>query len=202
MKITISIPNTKKSERFPGKNKLLAHHTIEWLNEELKTLPKEWEVELIEIASAWTEEAITPYKKFMSPYQDDHQKSLEALQKSSDADLHVHLQVTNYERRAQLLVDAINTCIKADSDVVTSFKTYRDNYSWREIVKTPRGHMFCHNKRNNDFKHYYDGSIYVAKNLSKLWDYDAKWDFIWNGYGPVVDVDYPYEIDKGIIAIN
>ena len=38
------------------------------------------------------------------------------------------------------------------------------------------------------------GAIYVARDLSKLWDYDAKWDFVWNGHNPVVDVDYPQDL--------
>ena len=194
MHILISIPNTKKSERFPGKNKLLAHHTIEWLNEELKTLPKEWEVEVVEIVSPWTDETITPYQKFNSGYEDDHQKSLEALQKAFKADVHVHLQVTQPKRRVGLLRDAVNTLLTTNADVVSSYVTWKNDYSWREIVKTPKGHMFCHDRRSNEWKHFYDGSIYVARDLTKLWDYDAHWEFVWNGHNPVVDVDYPQDL--------
>lgn len=196
MRLIVSIPNTKQSERFPGKNKLLAEHTIQWLNEELKTLPKEWEVEVVEITSPWTDETITPYQKFNSGYEDDHQKSLEALQKAFKADLHVHLQVTQPKRRVGLLKDAVNTLLTTNASVVSSYVTWKNDYSWREIVKTPKGHMFCHDKRNNDWKHFYDGAIYVAKDLSKLWDYDAKWDFVWNGHNPVVDVDYPHDLNN------
>ena len=200
MKILISIPNTKKSERFPGKNKLLAQHTIQWINQALaySDLPDDWDIELVEVVSPWTDETITPYQKFNSGYEDDHQKSLEALQKAFKADVHVHLQVTQPQRRVGLLKDAVNTLLATNADVVSSYVTWKNDYSWREIVKTPKGHMFCHDRRSNEWKHFYEGSIYVARDLTKLWDYDAEWQWVWNGHQRVVDIDYEEDLPSGI----
>lgn len=198
MKLLISIPNTKKSERFPGKNKLLAQHTIQWINQELaySDLPEDWDIELVEIVSPWTDETITPYQKFNSGFEDDHQKSLEALQKAFKADVHVHLQVTQPQRRRGLLRDAVNTLLATNADVISSYVTWKNDYNWREIVKTSKGHMFSFDKRSNEWKHYYDGAIYVAKDLTKLWDYDAHWDFVYNTHSPVVDIDYEVQLGK------
>lgn len=168
MHVVISIPNTKKSERFPGKNKLLAQYTVDWLNEELKTLPKEWEVEVVEITSPWTDETVTPYKKFLVAYENDHQKALEALQKAFPCDLHIHLQVTNYERRVGLLKDAINTLLATNASVVSSYVTWKNDYSWREIVKTAKGHMFSYDKRSNEWKHFYDRFDICRKRFIKV----------------------------------
>jgi hypothetical protein len=167
MRIILSIPNTKKSTRFPGKNKLLAHHTIEWLNEELKTLPKEWEVEVVEITSPWTDEICTPYQKFQVAYENDHQKALEALQKAFPCDLHVHCQLTQPKRRVGLLKDCINTLLMTKADVVGTYVTWRNDLNWREIVKTQKGFMFCYDKRNEELKHFYDRSFICKQRRSK-----------------------------------
>jgi hypothetical protein len=168
MRIIVSIPNTKQSERFPGKNKLLAQYTVDWLNEELKTLPKEWEVEVVEIVSPWTDEICTPYQKFQVAYENDHQKALEALQKAFPCDLHIHLQVTNYERRVGLLKDAVNTLLATNASVVSSYVTWKNDYSWREIVKTAKGHMFSYDKRSNEWKHFYDRIDICRKRFIKV----------------------------------
>lgn len=158
-------------------------------------MPEEWEVKVVEIISPWTEETVTPYQKFDVPYENDHQKALEYLQKRSDVDLHVHCQLTQPKRRVGLLRDAIETLLMTKADVVSSYVTWSNDYSWREIVKTPKGHMFCYDKPKNEQKSFYDGAIYVAKDLTKLWDYNAKWDFIWNYSGPVVDIDYKAQLE-------
>lgn len=161
-------------------------------------LPEDWDIELVEVVSPWTDETITPYQKFNSGYENDHQKSLEALQKAFKADVHVHLQVTQPQRRVGLLKDAVNTLLATDADVVSSYVTWKNDYSWREIVKTPKGHMFCHDRRSNEWKHFYEGSIYVARDLTKLWDYDAEWQWVWNGHQRVVDIDYEEDLPSGI----
>lgn len=193
-KLLISIPNTKKSERFPGKNKLLAHHTVDWLNEELKNLPPEWEVKVVELVSPWTEEYISPYQKFDVPYENEHYKSLEYLQKHVEVDLHIHLQVTQPKRRCGLLKDAIETLIMTKADVVSSYVSWRNDLSWRELKRNGERIMFDKELRSDEHKTFYDGSIYVAKDLSKIFDTDATWDWVFNYSGPVCDIDYREEI--------
>lgn len=194
MKLLISIPNTKKSERFPGKNKLLSQYTVDWLNEELKNLPEEWEVKVLELVSPWTEEYVTTYDKFDVPYDNEHQKSLEYLQKRVEADLHIHVQVTQPKRRRGLFKDAVNTYLTTNADVISSYVTWRDDLSWRELKRNGNRVMFNKELRSEEHKTYYDGAIYVAKDLSKIFDTNAQWDWVYNYAGPVCDIDYREEM--------
>lgn len=194
MKLLISIPNTKKSERFPGKNKLLSQYTVDWLNEELKNLPEEWEVKVLELVSPWTEEYVTTYDKFDVPYDNEHQKSLEYLQKRVEADLHIHVQVTQPKRRRGLFKDAVNTYLTTKADVISSYVTWRDDLSWRELKRNGNRVMFNKELRSEEHKTYYDGAIYVAKDLSKIFDTNAQWDWVYNYTGPVCDIDYREEM--------
>lgn len=196
MKILVSIPNTKASTRFPGKNKLLAPATIEWLNNELTNLPEEWEVKVVELISPWTEEYITTYDKFDVPYENEHQKSLEYLQKRVEADLHIHVQVTQPKRRCGLFKDVVDTFLMSEPDVVSSYVSWRDDLSWRELKRNGERVMFNKELRSEEHKTYYDGAIYCAKDLSKIFDTDAQWDWVHNYSGPVLDIDYREELKQ------
>lgn len=202
MRLIVSIPNTKQSERFPGKNKLLAQYTVDWLNEELKTLPKEWEVEVLEITSPWTDETCTPYKKFLVAYENDHQKSLEALQKAFPCDLHVHCQLTQPKRRCGLLKDCINTLLMGQAEVVSTYVTWRNDYNWRELTRSGDRVMFDKSKRSEDKVSLYDGSLYVSYDAAKIFDTTCVWDWVRNGSHPVVDVDYKEDLPKGILELK
>lgn len=202
MKILISIPNTKKSERFPGKNKLLAQHTVDWINEELKTLPDDWEVEVVEITSPWTDEICTPYQKFEVPYENDHQKALEYLQKRSDATLHVHCQLTQPKRRVGLLKDCINTLLIGQAEVVSTYVTWRNDYSWRELKRFGDRVMFDKSKRSEDKVSLYDGSLYISHDATKIFDTTCVWDWVRNYSGPVVDIDYKEDLLSGISELK
>lgn len=48
-RIKVIIPNSKESERLPNKNRILRHYTLQWLEDELKTLPKKWKIEVDEL---------------------------------------------------------------------------------------------------------------------------------------------------------
>lgn len=202
MHLIVSIPNTKQSERFPGKNKLLAQYTVDWLNEELKTLPKEWEVEVVEITSPWTDETCTPYKKFNVPYQNEHQKALEYLQKHTHADLYIHCQLTQLKRRRGLLKDCINTLLMTKADVVSTYITWRNDYSWRELKRSGDRVMFDKSKRSEDKVSLYDGSLYVSHDATKIFDTTCVWDWVRNGSHPVVDVDYKEDLPFGKIELK
>lgn len=190
-KITITIPNTKESTRYNGKNKDLAHYTIQWLNEELETIKDDYDISIFEIISDKTPEKVTPYTAYKIPNEihDDHEKILNTLYKDiyRIADVQVHLQLTNFNRRKGLLKDAIEMFINGNNDVVSSYSLWYDDYSWREI----KDNKFDKSKRNEDLKRYYDGSIYVFTNPKYIFDIDnSKWEFVKNTKSPIVDIDY------------
>lgn len=152
--------------------------------------------------SPFTDEVCTPYKKFEVSFEDDHQKALECLQKSSDADLHVHCQLTQPKRRRKLLVDSVNTFLMSEPDVVATYVSWRNDYSWREIRKYGDKFMFDKNIRSSDRKSFYDGALYVAKDLTNIFNTDLRWDWVYNYTGPVVDVDYREDIENNLGRIE
>lgn len=188
MKILISIPNTKSSERFPMKNSILAHHTTHWLEKELISLEEEYEIEIVEIISDNTPEKVTHYQEHKVPVEisDNHQAILEHTHNAFNPDIHIHLQLTNYKRRNGLIKDSINTLIDSGADVVSSYVEWMDDYSWREI----RNNKFNNTLRTNIYKQYYDGSIYTFKKPSSVFDLTTEWRFIFNRKAPVCDIDY------------
>lgn len=156
MKILVSIPNSKKSTRFPGKNKALSHYTIDWLKQELSNIPADWEVEIVEVVSPFTDEICTPYKKFEVIEPDNHQKLTQALQKAFPEHIHVHCQLTNFKRRRGLLVDCINTLLYTKAEVVSTYCSWRNDTSWRELKKLDGKVMFNPYLRSNERKAFYD----------------------------------------------
>lgn len=167
MEILVSIPNTKRSKRFPGKNKLLAASTIEWLDKEIAHLPEDWNVRIIEVVSPFTDEFCTSYEKFMVSYEDDHLKLTEALQKSFSVDLHVHLQLTQPKRRVGLLKDCIDTLITTNADVVGTYVTWRNDYNWRELKRNGDKVMFDKSKRSEDQVSLYDRSTILYEGFNE-----------------------------------
>lgn len=194
MKVLISLPNSKKSTRFPGKNKVLAHFTTDWLEDELKTLPEDWQVKCIEVISPFTDENCTNYEKFMVTYEDDHLKLTEEIQKTFTADIHVHCQLTQPRRRKGLLKDCINTLLVTNADVVSTYVKWRNDYNWRELKRNGDKVMFTKALRNDEQVSLYDGALYVTRELPKIFDTELTWDFVYNGTGPVWDVDYKEEL--------
>lgn len=188
MKILISIPNTKSSERFPMKNSILAHHTTHWLEKELISLEDEYEIEIVEIISDNTPKKVTHYQEHKVPVEisDNHQAILEHTHKAFNPDIHIHLQLTNYKRRNGLIKDSINALIDSGADVVSSYVEWMDDYSWREI----KNNKFNNTLRTNIYKQYYDGSIYTFKKPSSVFDLTTEWRFIFNRKAPVCDIDY------------
>lgn len=193
-KLLISIPNTKASTRFPGKNKVLAHYTVDWLNEELKSLPADWQVKVIEVVSPFTDETCTPYEKFLVSYEDDHLKLTEALQKAFSVDMHIHVQLTQPKRRRGLLKDCINTLLATKADVVSTYVTWRNDYNWRELKRKDDKVMFTKELRSDEHVSLYDGALYCARELPKIFDTELTWDFVYNGTRPVCDIDFREEI--------
>lgn len=188
MKILISIPNTKSSERFPMKNSILAHHTTHWLEKELISLEDEYKIEIVEITSDNTPEKVTHYQEHKVPDEisDNHQAILEHTHEAFNPDIHIHLQLTNYKRRNGLIKDSINALIDSNADVVSSYVEWMDDYSWREI----QNNKFNNTLRTNIYKQYYDGSIYTFKKPSSVFELTTEWRFIFNRKAPVCDIDY------------
>lgn len=194
MRLLISIPNTKKSTRFPGKNKVLAHHTVKWLNEEITDLPTDWDVKCIEVVSAWTDETCTDYEKFLVNYEDNHIKLTEEIQKAFTADVHVHVQLTQPRRRKGLLKDCINTLLATNADVVSTYVKWRNDVTWRELKRKGDKVMFSKELRSDEHVSLYDGSLYVARELPKIFNTELNWDWVFNYSGQVCDVDYKEEL--------
>lgn len=188
MKILISIPNTKSSERFPMKNKILAQYTIHWLETELISIEDEHQIEIVEIVSDVTPEKVTHYEAFKVPVEIscNHQAILQYTHDAFSPDIHIHLQLTNYKRRKGLLRDSIDALLSSSADVVSSYVEWIDDYSWREI----KNNKFNNTLRSNEFKKYYDGSIYTFKEPSSVFDMTSEWLFVFNRKAPVCDVDY------------
>ena len=172
MKILITIPNTKPSSRFPNKNKILASRTVEWLEEELANyFPHNENMEIVikEIISDFTIAPVTPYPKYHVSVYDcsNHEKILSDCHYSELPDFHIHLQLTNYNRRHGLLIDAIQHLMTNNNDVVSSYCSWFDDYSWRELDTNG---MFCDSFRTNREHNYYDGAIYCFREPEKVFD--------------------------------
>lgn len=189
MIINITIPNTKASTRFPGKNALLADHTVTWLNEELKDL-KDHKVTVLEVISPDTPQCVTPYGKLTVDSGLTHEQVCMEVEERTYADVYVHLQLTQPKRRKGLLNDAINALVTSDKEVISSYAEWYDDYTWRLITNdTFRKELHTGDR----MRKYYDGSIYVAHSLYNIFREPTvtKWGFIKNLKGPLVDVDYP-----------
>lgn len=193
MKILITIPNTKQSSRFPNKNKKLAEQTIKWIEDELDYyLPPQWQVEIIEIISENTPYEVSFYTKFEvdASISENHEEIVKAVHQAYPSDYHIHLQLTNFNRRHGLILDAILEMIRTNCEVVSSYSTWYDDYSWRDLSYG----MFNKDLRINEFRDYYDGAIYCFQDPKKLFDTQAYWKFIKNLKAPVVDIDFPQQL--------
>ena len=51
-KVKILIPNSKESIRLPNKNRFLRHYTLKWLDEELKDISNDYDIEVIELRNS------------------------------------------------------------------------------------------------------------------------------------------------------
>lgn len=192
-KILISIPNTKRSNRFPNKNRLLVKYTVDWLDEELQNLPDNWDVKVIEIISDLTD-SVTDYPicRVDTDIAENHREIINFVHNKFNPHIHIHLQLTNYNRRLGLIKDAVLALVMDEADVVTSYCKWYDYLSWRDLTDG----MFHSEKRNEELKRYYDGGIYVFREPKQLFDYKCKWSFIFNKVSPIYDIDYKEELER------
>ena len=51
-RVKVIIPNSKESVRLPNKNRMLRHYTLRWLDDEIKSLSSDYEVEVIELRNS------------------------------------------------------------------------------------------------------------------------------------------------------
>lgn len=186
-KILISIPNTKRSERFPNKNEILAQFTILWLEKELQNLPDNWDVQVVEIISDLTS-SVTPYQicRVDTAIAENHKEIVKFVHKKFRPNIHIHLQLTNFDRRLGLIKDSVTALVMEEADVVSSYCLWRDDITWRIIQKN----MFNPLLRNREYLKLYDGAIYTFRKPSHLFDYKCRWEFIKNKKAPVTDIDY------------
>lgn len=186
-RILISIPNTKRSERFPNKNKILAQFTILWLEKQLKNLPENWDVKVVEIISDLTD-SVTPYQtcRVDTEIAENHKEIVRYVHQKFRPNFHIHLQLTNFDRRLGLIKDAITTLVMEEADVVSSYCLWRDDTTWRIIQRN----MFNPHLKHKTLFKLYDGAIYAFRKPSHLFDYSCRWQFIQNKKAPVTDIDY------------
>lgn len=186
-KILISIPNTKRSERFPRKNEILAEFTVKWLDKELKNLPDNWDVKVVEIISDLTS-SVTPYQicRVDTAIAENHEEIVKFVHKKFRPHIHIHLQLTNFDRRLGLIKDSVTALVMEEADVVSSYCLWRDDTTWRIIQKN----MFSPLLRSKEYLKLYDGAIYTFRKPKHLFDYKCRWEFIKNKRSPVTDIDY------------
>lgn len=176
--IEIYIPNSKESERLPNKNRLLRQYTLDWLEEELKTLPKDWQVSVLELRNERVKVdtsndcklSFTIEPRF-APNEASHemQDLLHRMTDNAPQDaIKVLLQLTQPKRRKGLLLDAIKAHLRNPELLTTSF-VEQPFEAWR-IVRFRNWNEYSRTRKDGQSISLYDGAVYAWRgDCSVLW---------------------------------
>lgn len=175
-KVKILIPNSKESVRLPNKNRMLRRYTLQWIDEELKSLSNEYEVQVIELRNSkvavdTSEDSKLNYKITPLLCPDEVSEEMRDLigwaEKRLESSVIVLLQLTQPMRRKGLLNDAIKAIMLNDGYLVTSYVKEPYKEAWRVI----RADNWAENERGSKEPHLklYDGAIYVWYNFTEAY---------------------------------
>lgn len=209
-KVKILIPNSKESVRLPNKNRILRHYTLEWLEQEIKSLSSEYEVSVIELRNSKVAVDTSEDNKYtytISPLYCPDEVSgemrdllaYEALHGSTSS-LTILLQLTQPKRRLGLLESVIKAT-EANPDRLTATYTMQPLDLWR--VVTPGMTNWQEQIRGDESRNQlamYDGALYGYTNPDLLWQHDKPKTMIENYKGTLIDVDTLDDYKKFMIT--
>lgn len=199
MSTHIIITDAKESKRFPGKNQILSHYTLNWASEEAYDDAHFWYVFREDEEFKGRIDMNNCHILFAPENKkyDDHKTLLEWIyeQINDKAGKYVLLQLTQPVRRYGLLKETIDNI--GDGKVVLSYVTWPDN-KWRMVDDGTLEYM----EQRDDIPHkFFDGAVYGwqgkpdkifdLKNQEKTW--------VDNGIAPVCDIDNPWEYSEKYI---
>lgn len=181
-RIKIIIPNSKESERLPNKNRTFRHYTLDFIEQELKAMPKAWQFEIDELRNQKVDvdtsadakysfkinpvfcpdEASTDLKPLLAWYEEQY--NIDSNDKS--VDFVVLLQLTQPRRKKGLLFEALDKVMTNDGYLCTSYTVKPFTNAWRVIDE--RTNTWNETKRNEPEPHLklYDGAIYAWANFN------------------------------------
>ena len=210
MKVKILIPNTKESVRLPNKNRILRHYTLEWLEGELQTISKDYEIKVVELRNSKVAVDTSKDNKYsykITPIYCPDEVSQEMRDLLAYETLHgaeravtVLLQLTQ-PRRARGLLERVIKATVANPDNLTATYTKQPLDLWR--VLTPEGDNWQEQIRGNESLNYlplYDGAIYGYTNPDLLWQHDKRKTMIENYKGTLIDIDTLLDYKKFMIT--
>lgn len=200
--VHILIPDTKDSDRFPGKNDLLEKYTFDWLAEELEDGVHVWY--LLCEDDKWTGSLDSENLHVLFvPFEihDNHKQMLSWVtrhicEEYGNDSRFVQLQLTQPVKRSGMLkeiVDGID-----ENNVVLTY-TLWGNYGWRLV---DNGTLEYESERDNSIHRFYDGTVVAWKGLNSDRIFDLrhqKKHWVKNYTGPVCDVDYAWEYNENYV---
>lgn len=193
----------KKSERFPGKNRLLAPYTITWLLNESAYIDDE--VAVYTVGKRSELPLVLPKKwKHIPTACEDHLADLEyaeSLVHPAADDVCVLLQVTQPIREQYLLARAID-CIKAGNECCITASVHAED-TWRKIIQN--GAWTCkHTNYYRDASFKLNGQLYAWKpgNVSTIFDPSCPHKVLrTNSSWGIVDIDYKQELPPALASM-
>lgn len=175
-KVKILIPNSKESVRLPNKNRILRHYTLEWINEELKTLNDDYEVQVIELRNekiAVDTSTDDRYHYQIKPIycpdevSADMKDLLAWAEMRLESSVIVLLQLTQPIRRKGMLKDALTAISYNDGGLICSYVKQPYSEAWRIIREDNWDEDIRKNKEQ--YLRLYDGALYVWYNFSEAY---------------------------------
>lgn len=193
--IHIIIP-VKQSHRYPGKNRALYGFTLQWLYQELLDNP-----ELQYTLTIVGDPKEVPYLPenaniLVTDCKSQYYDILTAARQYNEADIFVHLQLTQPVRQRGLLKKAIQAYLDTHIPVISATMMYDE--SWRVLNKHGNWKGNC---KDYDKKvAHYDGAIYVWQpdNLKNVFNKDAQHIVIIQDLPWLIDVDYKDDVPVNI----
>lgn len=193
----------KESERFPGKNRILAPYTITWLLNESAYIDDE--VAVYTVGKRSELPLVLPKKwKHIPTACEDHLADLEHAEsviQPADGDVCVLLQVTQPIREQYLLTRAID-CIKAGNECCITASVHA-NDTWRKIIQN--GAWTCkHTNYYRDSIFKLNGQLYAWKpgNVGAIFDPACPHKVLrTNSSWGIVDIDYKQELPPALASM-
>ena len=196
--VKLIVCNTKESRRFPGKNRLLAQITFDWIQEEIKDLKEPVEVYYIQRENSLS--VPLKFDNFNLVYCPDESadvhlevfKWFERTYGATDA-TYVQLQVTQPNKRKGLLKDILDKV--TDDNMVLAYSVW-DNEHWRIV---DNGTLEFEDERSTSgLSKFYDGSVCAWRGpVEKLFDLkNQRKVWVENSFAPVCDVDHRFHFNS------
>ena len=178
-KVKILIPNSKESFRLPNKNRFLRHYTLKWLDEELKDISNDYDIEVIELRNSKVQVDTSSDNQYSYQIKslfcpDEVSNEMRDLlgwtEKRLESAIIVLLQLTQPIRRRGLLKDALRAINVNDGGLICSYVKQPYNEAWRVI----RDDNWDEDMRRlkEPYLRLYDGALYCWYNFSEAYELD------------------------------